>query len=77
MMSQSKLGRNPLNKKRASPVSRIIESDHKNDDVDASPPEVIIRESRDLYSRLKQMEIELNWSQVLGRLYRRIRRPPV
>lgn len=74
-MSPSKLGRNPLNKKRSTPVSNIIERDHSVEIIDeAAMP--VIKESRDLYGRLKQMEIELDWQQVVRRLYRRIKGRP-
>ncbi|MEQ1878023.1 MAG: hypothetical protein ABL958_15375 [Bdellovibrionia bacterium] len=73
MSASSKLGRNPLHKKRASPVSKLIEDERTTE---STEPEVL-RESRDLYDRLRQMEIELDWSQVLRRLYGRIKRRPV
>ena len=74
MSASSKLGRNPLHKKRNSPVSKIIEV--RSEEAPESIEPEVLRESRDLYDRLRQMEIELDWSQVLRRIYGRIKRRP-
>jgi hypothetical protein len=69
-IANSRLGRNPLFKKRKSAVSSLME------DRPHVPTEIPVH-ATDLFKRVKQMNIEVRWSQVLGRLYGRIRKPTI
>ncbi|HEX4923648.1 MAG TPA: hypothetical protein VFV50_06165 [Bdellovibrionales bacterium] len=75
MAERSKLGRNPLFKKRASPVSGILEPHAEPAAPDLEESRTV--EARHLFHRLQQMEIEMDLGQVVRRLYGRIRRRPV
>lgn len=84
MATRSKLGRNPLFKKRSSPVAGIIETGQPGAGGEASEAPLeskaeatSVEEARDLVHRLRQMEIEMDFGHLVRRLYGRLRRRPV